>query len=103
MCDIGLYLFCLLCNIKDSYMEYVTKRLKCFKYYITTSAVRALVISPRTWITPSIGAMGCKSIATIRGRSPSLHSEEKRKELSIVQASQQGKHELSVYIVGVLV
>lgn len=38
----------------------------------TTSAVRAFVISPWTWITPSIGAMGCKSIATIRGRSPSL-------------------------------
>ena len=79
MCDIGLYLFCLLCNIKDSYMEYVTKRLKCFKYYITTSAVRALVISPRTWITPSIGAMGCKSIATIRGRSPFLHEIQRGK------------------------
>lgn len=38
----------------------------------TTSAVRAFVISPWTWITPSIGAMGCKSIATIRGRSLSL-------------------------------
>jgi hypothetical protein len=39
----------------------------------TTSAVRALVISPCTWITPSIGAIGCKSIATIRGSFSSLH------------------------------
>jgi hypothetical protein len=30
------------------------------------------VISPWTCITPSIGAIGCKSIATMRGRSPSL-------------------------------
>jgi hypothetical protein len=39
----------------------------------TTSAVRALVISPCTWITPSIGAIGCKSIATMRGSFSSLH------------------------------
>lgn len=39
---------------------------------LTTSAVRALVMSPWTWITPSIGAIGCKSMATIRGRSLSL-------------------------------
>lgn len=43
------------------------------KDVLTTSAVRAFVISPCTWITPSIGAMGCKSMATIRGRSLSLH------------------------------
>lgn len=42
------------------------------KTILTTSAVRALVISPCTWITPSMGAIGCKSMATIRGRSLSL-------------------------------
>lgn len=42
------------------------------KTILTTSAVRALVISPWTWITPSMGAIGCKSMATIRGRSLSL-------------------------------
>jgi hypothetical protein len=43
---------------------------------MTTSAVRALVMSPWTWMTPSIGAIGCKSMATIRGRSPSFDSAE---------------------------
>lgn len=42
------------------------------KTILTTSAVRALVISPWTWITPSMRAIGCKSMATIRGRSLSL-------------------------------
>lgn len=48
------------------------EKKKSTKEICTTSAVLAFVISPWTWITPSIGAMGCKSIATISGRSLSL-------------------------------
>lgn len=54
----------------------IYEKTKVIMLYIiyTTSAVRALVISPCTWMTPSIGAIGCKSIATIRGRFSSLHA-----------------------------
>ena len=39
-------------------------------------------MSPCTCITPSIGAIGCKSIATMRGRSPSLVAEHIRNKES---------------------
>ena len=51
----------------------------------TTSAVRALVISPCTWMTPSIGAIGCKSIATIRGRFSSLHTWRSKKLMILIE------------------
>ena len=54
-------------------LPYQMLKVVCTWYtLLTTSAVLAFVISPCTSITPSIGAIGCKSIATIRGSSPSL-------------------------------
>lgn len=57
---------------KLSFNFQINAELGRTKLFFTTSAVRALVISPWTWTTPSIGAIGCKSMATMSGRSLAL-------------------------------